>query len=78
MHDNSADEDDGRRTDPQDSAKSVAAGGLSATDYCRLAEECMALAVFANDAEKAAEFVKTGDDYLRRAAQLIADRLKND
>jgi hypothetical protein len=38
----------------------------------------MALALFANDAEKAAELVKTGDDYLRRAAQLITDQLQND
>jgi hypothetical protein len=47
MHDSSADENDGRDTDPQGSAKGVAAGSFSAADYCRLAEECMTLAVFA-------------------------------
>jgi hypothetical protein len=49
---------------------------LSAADYLRLAEECMSLAAVAKDPEKAAELIKTGDDYLRRAAQSIADRLK--
>jgi hypothetical protein len=78
MHDNSTDEDDGPNTDPPDSAQGVAAGGFSAADYCHLAEECMILAVLTKDPEKAAELVKTGDDYLRRAAQLITDQLKND
>ena len=36
----------------------------------------MSLATLAKDLDKAAELIKTGDDYLRRAAQLIADQLK--
>jgi hypothetical protein len=35
----------------------------------------MSLAAVSKDPEKAAELVKTGDDYLRHAAQLIADQL---
>jgi hypothetical protein len=44
------------------------AEGLSAADYCRLAEECLSLAALTKDPEKASELVKTGDDYLRCAA----------
>jgi hypothetical protein len=61
---------------PKPEATNITEEGLSAVDYLRLAEECMSLAAVAKDPEKAAELVKTGDDYLRRAAQLIADRPK--
>jgi hypothetical protein len=76
MHDNSTGGDDGPHTDPvEPETRDMPAGGLSAADYCRLAEECMSLAAVSKDPEKAAELVKTGDDYLRHAAQLIADQL---
>jgi hypothetical protein len=42
---------------------------LSAGDYCHLAEECFVLAALAKDPEAAAKLVKTGDDYLRCAAE---------
>ena len=78
MHDSSADGDDDPHTDPPEpEAQDVVAKSLSAADYLRLAEECMSLAALTKDPEKAAELVKTGDNYLRRAAQLIADQLKN-
>jgi hypothetical protein len=78
MHDNSAGGDDGLHTDPvEPETRDMPAGGLSAADYCRLAEECMSLAAVSKDPEKAAELVKTGDDHLRHAAQLIADQLKD-
>jgi hypothetical protein len=50
---------------------------LSAADNLRLAEECLLVASFTKDSEKAAEFVSTGDDYLRRAAKWLADRIKD-
>jgi hypothetical protein len=50
--------------------------GLSAGDYCHLAEECFFLAAVAKDPAAAAELVKTGDDYLRCAARWLADRLR--
>jgi hypothetical protein len=50
---------------------------LSASDYLRLAEECLLLATLAKDPDKAAELVKTGDDYLRRAAKGLAHRIKD-
>jgi hypothetical protein len=78
MHDNSTGGDDGPHTDPlEPETRDMPAEGLSAADYCRLAEECLSLAALTKDTEKAAELVKTGDDYLRCAAQLIADQLKD-
>jgi hypothetical protein len=56
--------------------RTLPAKGLSAIDYLRLAEECMSLAALTKDPERAAELIKTGDDYLRRAAQLISDQRK--
>ena len=41
--------------------------GLSALDYCRLAEECFVLAAVGKNPEVAAELVKAGDEYLRYA-----------
>jgi hypothetical protein len=74
---NSANGDDDPHPDPPEpEARNFAAEGLSAADCLRLAEECMSLATLAKDLEKAAELIKTGDDYLRRAAQLISDQLK--
>jgi hypothetical protein len=49
---------------------------LSPADYLRLAEECMSLAALSKDPERAAQLIETGDDYLRRAAQLISDQLR--
>jgi hypothetical protein len=69
--------DDPHTDPPKPEAKNVSEEGLSAADYLRLAEECMSLAAVAKDPERAAELIKTGDDYLRRAAQSIADRLKS-
>ena len=43
---------------------------LSVADYCRLAEECLLLAVVAKDRQAAAELLEAGDDYLRCAAGL--------
>jgi hypothetical protein len=50
---------------------------FKAADYCHLAEECFLMAATANDPEAAAELVKAGDDYLRRAAEWLADQLKD-
>jgi hypothetical protein len=50
--------------------------GLSAGDYCHLAEECFFLAAVAKDPAAAAELVKTGDDCLRCAAGWLADQLR--
>jgi hypothetical protein len=50
--------------------------GLSAGDYCHLAEECFVLAALAKNPDAAAKLVKTGDDYLRRAAGWRADQLR--
>jgi hypothetical protein len=50
---------------------------FKAADYCQLAEECFFLAAMTKDTEAAAELLKAGDDYLRRAAEWLADRLKN-
>jgi hypothetical protein len=61
-------------TEPE--ARNFAAEGLSAADRLRLAEERMSLAALAKDLEEAAELIKTGDDYLRRAALLISDQVK--
>jgi hypothetical protein len=78
MHESSTDGDDGPHTDPaKPNARDVATDGLSAADYLRLAEECMALASFTKDTDKAAELIKTGDDYLRRAAKWLADQVQN-
>jgi hypothetical protein len=78
MHVNSTGGDDAPHTDPPEpEIRDVPAEGLSAADYCRLAEECMSMAALTKDPEKAAVLVKTGDDYLRRAARLIADQLKD-
>jgi hypothetical protein len=51
--------------------------GFKAADYCHLAEECFFLAAVTKDPEAASELVKAGDDYLRRAAEWLADQLKN-
>jgi hypothetical protein len=78
MHESSTDGDDGPHTDPAEpKAPDVATDGLSAADYVRLAEECMTLASLTKDPDKAAELIKTGDDYLRRAAKWLADQLKD-
>jgi hypothetical protein len=45
-------------------------------DYCHLAEECFILAAMTKDPEAAAELVKAGDGYLRRAAEWLADQSK--
>jgi hypothetical protein len=49
---------------------------FKAADYCHLAEECFFLAAVTKDPEAAAELLKAGDDYLRRAAEWLADQLK--
>jgi hypothetical protein len=77
MHENSTDGDDGPHTDPAEEAGDVGTDGLSAPDCVRLAEECMTLASLTKDPEKAAELIKTGDEYLRRAAKWLADQLKD-
>jgi hypothetical protein len=77
MHDNSTDGDDPHTDPPEPEAQNVAVEGSSAADCLRLAEECMSLAALTKDPDRAAELIKTGDDYLRRAAQLISDRLKD-
>jgi hypothetical protein len=51
--------------------------GFKAADYCHLAEECFFLAAVTKDPDAAAELLKAGDDYLRRAAEWLADQLKN-
>jgi hypothetical protein len=50
--------------------------GFKAADYCHLAEECFFLAAVTKDPEAATELLKAGDDYLRRAAEWLADQLK--
>jgi hypothetical protein len=50
---------------------------FKAADYCHLAEECFFLAAVTKDSEAATELLKAGDDYLRRAAEWLADQLKN-
>jgi hypothetical protein len=50
---------------------------FTAADYCHLAEECFVMAAVAKDPEAAAELVKAGDDYLRRAAEWLADQINN-
>jgi len=50
--------------------------GLSAGDYCHLAEECFVLAAVAKDPDAAAELLKRGDDYLRCAAGWVADQVR--
>jgi hypothetical protein len=78
MHDNSTGGDDGPQSDPAEpKVPDVATEGLSAADYLRLAEECLALASLSKDPEKAAELIRSGDDYLRRAAKWLADQLKD-
>jgi hypothetical protein len=70
-----------RALSPGDLQVNEAAGpgmeGFKAADYCHLAEECFFLAAVTKDAEAAADLVKSGDDYLRRAAEWLADQLKN-
>jgi hypothetical protein len=51
--------------------------GFKAADYCHLAEECFFLAAVTKDPEAAADLLKAGDDYLRRAAEWLADQLKD-
>ena len=67
----------GRRGNRQPPATGIDGEALSAADYCHLAEECFFLAAVANDPEAAAKLVKAGDDYLRRAAEWLADQLQN-
>jgi hypothetical protein len=50
---------------------------FEAAAYCQLAEECFLMAALAKDPEAAAELVKAGDDYLRRAAEWLGDQLKS-
>jgi hypothetical protein len=70
-----------RPSGSSDAQNSEASGpgveGFKAADYCHLAEECFFLAAVAKDPEAAAELVKAGDDYLRRAAEWLADQIKN-
>jgi hypothetical protein len=70
-----------RPTEPGDIANHEASGpgmeGFKAADYCHLAEECFFLAAVTKDPEAAAELVKAGDDYLRRAAEWLADQIKS-
>jgi hypothetical protein len=78
MHDSSSDGDDGPPADSSEpGAQGVAREGLSATDYLHLADECLLAASLTKDPEKAAELVKAGDEYLRRAAKWLADQLEN-
>jgi hypothetical protein len=51
--------------------------GFKAADYCHLAEECFFLAAVTKDPDAAAELLKAGDGYLRRAAEWLADQIKN-
>jgi len=51
--------------------------GFKAADYCHLAEECFFLAAVTKDPEAAVKLLETGDDYLRRAAEWLADQIKN-
>jgi hypothetical protein len=51
--------------------------GLRVEDYCHLAEECILLAAVIKPPEAAAELMRAGDEYLRRAADWLADQLKN-
>jgi hypothetical protein len=69
-------DDDPHRDPPEREAENGAADVLGAAHYLRLAEECMSLAALTRDPAEASELIKTGDDYLRRAAQLISDHLK--
>lgn len=71
MHSTTGD-DDPHTDAPEPESSNAAAEGLGAVDYLRLAEECMTLAAFSTDPERAAELIKTGDEYLRRAAALIS------
>jgi hypothetical protein len=50
--------------------------GLSAADYCQLAEECFHLAAVAKDPAAAEKLIETGHDYLRHAAGWLADQLR--
>jgi hypothetical protein len=75
MHSTNGD-DDRHTGPPEPEVQNGTAEVLSAAHYLRLAEECMILAALTKDPEKAAELIKTGDDYLRRASQLISDHLK--
>ena len=77
MHDNSTDGNDGPPTDPPEPVAQGAAmeDGFTATDYLRLAEECLSLAALTKDPEKTAQLIKTADDYLHRAAEWLAHQL---
>jgi hypothetical protein len=78
MHHNSDDGADTPPTDPPEQhAQDVGIGRLSAADCLHLAEECLLIASLTkDDPEKVAELIKTADDYLRRAAKWLADRIK--
>jgi hypothetical protein len=54
----------------------VAMEVLGAADYCHLADECFFLAAVTKDPDAAADLLKSGDDYLRRAAGWVADQLR--
>ena len=67
---------------PADSLEPGAQGaareeGFSAVDYLRLAEECLSLASLTKDPEKAAQLLKTADDYLHRAAEQLSHQIGN-
>jgi hypothetical protein len=51
--------------------------GFKAADYCHLAEECFFLAAVTKDPEAAAELLKAGEDYLRRASEWLANQIKS-
>jgi hypothetical protein len=61
----------------RDEAAGPGLEGFKAADYCHLAEECFFLAAVTKDPDDAAELLKAGDDYLRRAAEWLADQIKN-
>jgi hypothetical protein len=54
----------------------VGVEGLSAADYCQLAEECFHLAAATKDPAAAEKLIETGHDYLRHAAGWLADQLR--
>jgi hypothetical protein len=76
MHDNSSDDNEAASPDPPEpETQNGAVGSLSAVDCLHLAEECLVLASLTKDPEKISELVKTADDYLRRAAEWVADQI---
>jgi hypothetical protein len=57
-------------------SQAVGMEGLTAADYWHLAEECFVLATVAKEPEAAAKLVKTGDNYLRCAAEWFAHQMR--